>query len=76
MLYIHHGIKQDIKDSLKKFDITKINGQLTNKDMNELTQELGAMLAAIPTTSGGGLRNTNNSSPSTKHTKDASKLSA
>ena len=48
------GIKQDIKDSLKKFNITKIGGEPTNKDMNQLTQELGAMLATVPTTNGGG----------------------
>jgi len=29
------GIKQDIKDSLKKFKITKIGGQPTDKDMNK-----------------------------------------
>jgi hypothetical protein len=28
------GIKQDIKDSLNKFEITKIDGKLTEKDMN------------------------------------------
>ncbi len=50
------GIKQDIKNSLKKSDITKIDGQPTNKDMNQLTRELGAMLATIPTTNGGDHR--------------------
>eukprot|EP00804_Cyclotella_cryptica_P003006 CCRYP_006011-RA/>CCRYP_006011-RA protein AED:0.39 eAED:0.39 QI:0/0/0/1/1/1/2/0/328 len=48
------GIKQDIKDSLEKFDTTKIDGQPTDKDMNQLTRELGAMLATVPTTNGGG----------------------
>ena len=33
------GIKQDIEDSLEKFDITKIDGQLTDKDMNQLIRE-------------------------------------
>ncbi|KAL7480144.1 hypothetical protein ACHAW6_005850 [Cyclotella cf. meneghiniana] len=47
-------IKQDIKESLEKFDITKIDGQPTNKDMNQLTSELGAMLATVPITNGGG----------------------
>jgi hypothetical protein len=28
------GIKQDIEDSLEKFDITKIDGQPTDEDMN------------------------------------------
>ena len=48
------GIKQDIEDSLEKFDITKIDGQPTDEDMNQLTRELGAMLATVPTTNGGG----------------------
>ena len=48
------AIKQDIKESLKKFDITKIDGQLTDKDMNQLTGELRAMIAIVPTTNGGG----------------------
>jgi hypothetical protein len=48
------GIKQDTEESLEKFDTTKINGQPTNKDMNQLTQELGDMLPTIPTTNGGG----------------------
>ncbi len=48
------GIKQDIKDSLKKFNITKIDGQPTDEDMNQLTQELRAMLATVTTTNGGG----------------------
>ncbi len=48
------GVKQDTKESLKKFKITKINVQPTNEDMNQLICELGAMLATIPTTNGGG----------------------
>ena len=48
------GIKQDIEDSLEKFDISKIDGQPTDEDMNQLTRELGAMLATVPTTNGGG----------------------
>ena len=48
------GIKQDIEDSLAKFDTSKIDGQLTDEDMNQLTQELGAMLATVPTTNGEG----------------------
>jgi len=47
------GIKQDIKESLKKFEITKIDGQPTNEVMNQLTSELGAMLNTVPTTNGG-----------------------
>ena len=48
------GINQDNEYTLNKFEITKINGQPTNKDMNQLTCELGAMLATVPTTNGGG----------------------
>lgn len=48
------GIKEDIKDSLEKFEIAKIDGQSTNKAMNQLTRELGAMLATVHTTNGGG----------------------
>ncbi|KAL7479609.1 hypothetical protein ACHAW6_005333 [Cyclotella cf. meneghiniana] len=48
------GIKQDIKDILKKFNITNIDGQPTDKDMNQLNWELGAMLATVPTTNCGG----------------------
>jgi hypothetical protein len=29
------GIKQDIENSLKKFDISKIDGQPTDEDMNQ-----------------------------------------
>ncbi|KAL7475506.1 hypothetical protein ACHAW6_001416, partial [Cyclotella cf. meneghiniana] len=47
-------IKQDIEDNLEKFNITKIDGQPTDDDMNQLTRELGAMLATLPTTNGGG----------------------
>ncbi len=48
------GIKQDIEESLKKFEITKINNQPTNKDMTQLTCEHRAMLATVSTTNGGG----------------------
>jgi hypothetical protein len=48
------GIKQGIEDSLDKFEITKIDCRPTNEDMNQLTRELGTMLATIPTTNSGG----------------------
>jgi hypothetical protein len=48
------GIKQDIEDSLEKLDITKIDGQPACEDINQLTRELGAMLATLPTTNDGG----------------------
>ena len=48
------GIKQDFEESLKKFKITKIDDHPTNKDLKQLTHELRAMLATIPTTNSGG----------------------
>ena len=40
------GIKQDIEDSLNKFDISKIDGPIN--------PGFRAMLATVPTTNGGG----------------------
>ena len=47
------GIKQEIKDSPKDVEVSKIDRQPTNEDMNQLTRELMAMLTTIPTTNGG-----------------------
>ena len=46
------GIKQDVKESLKDFPITKIDGQPTDKDLNRLASKLSEMAATIPTTNG------------------------
>lgn len=39
--------------SLRKYNITKINSQWTNKEKNQITYDLRAMLGTFPTTSGG-----------------------
>ena len=49
------GIRQDIKESLKDFHITKIDGQPTKEDLLKLRQELCEATASIPTTNGGGM---------------------
>lgn len=48
------GMKKDIEENLKQFEITKINDQLANKDMNQPTCELRAILANISSTNGAG----------------------
>ena len=49
------GIKPDIKDNLKIFHITKINGQPTDEDLNKLESKLSEMAASISTSNEGGL---------------------
>ena len=48
------GIKQDVEENLKGFPITKIDGQPTNKDLNQLKTELFEMVASIRTSNNGG----------------------
>lgn len=48
------GIKQDTEDSLKDFEFTKIDGQPTDEDLNQLTKECINAAASISTTNGGG----------------------
>jgi hypothetical protein len=48
------GILQDVFDALKAFKIAKIDGQLTNDDINKLTMQLTAALVTILTTNRGG----------------------
>ena len=48
------GVLQDIFDALKAFELTKIDGQPTNDDINKLTTQLTAALVTISTTIGGG----------------------
>ena len=48
------GILQDMFNALQAFEITKIEGQLTDDDINKLTTQLTAALATISTTNGGG----------------------
>jgi hypothetical protein len=48
------GILQDVFDALKAFEITKIDGQPTDDDINKLTTQLTTALVTISTTNGGG----------------------
>ena len=48
------GIKQDTEDSLKDFEFTKIDGQPTDEDLNQLTKECINAAASVTTTNGGG----------------------
>ena len=48
------GILQDIFNALQAFEITKIDGQPTDDDINKLTTQLTAALVTISTGNGGG----------------------
>jgi hypothetical protein len=48
------GILQDVFDALKAFKIAKIDGQLTDNNINKLTMQLTAALVTILTINGGG----------------------
>ena len=49
------GIKQDIEDNPKGFEVTKIDGQPTDEDLHQLECKLSEMAASIPTTNGGAM---------------------
>ena len=48
------GIRQEVTDSLRDYDFTKIDGQPTDEDLNLLIKELSMAASSIPTTNGGG----------------------
>jgi hypothetical protein len=48
------GIVQDVYNALKAFEVTKIDGQPTDDDINKLTMQLTAALVTISTGNGGG----------------------
>ena len=48
------GILQDVFNALQAFEITKIDGQPTDEDINKLTTQLTAALVTISTANGGG----------------------
>ena len=48
------GILQDVFNALQAFEITKIDGQPTDDDINKLTTQLTAALVTISTTNRGG----------------------
>ena len=48
------GILQDVFNALQAFEITKIDRQPMDDDINKLTTQLTAALVTILTTNGGG----------------------
>ncbi len=46
-------IRHDTEDALEKYEITKIDGQPTEEDLNLLVKELSNALGSIATTNGG-----------------------
>ena len=48
------GILQDVFNALQAFEITKIDGQPTDDNINKLTTQLTAALVTISTANGGG----------------------
>ena len=48
------GYKQDAEEQIEAFQITRINGQPTDEDIDKLVNELTECAATIPTTNGGG----------------------
>jgi hypothetical protein len=48
------GILQEVFNALQAFEITKIDGQPTDDDINRLTTQLTAALVTISTGNGGG----------------------
>ena len=49
------GILQDVFNALQVFELTKIDGQPTEKDINKLTTQLTAALVTILTSNRGGM---------------------
>jgi len=48
------GIRHDVEQGLEKYEITKIDGQPTDEDLNLLTKELTNAAGSIATQNGGG----------------------
>jgi len=48
------GIRQDVEQSLEKYEITKIDGQPTDEDFNLLIKELTNAAGSVATPNGGG----------------------
>ena len=44
---VNMGILQDVFNALKEFELTKIDGQPTDKDINKLTMQLTAALVTV-----------------------------
>eukprot|EP00804_Cyclotella_cryptica_P030725 CCRYP_009148-RA/>CCRYP_009148-RA protein AED:0.45 eAED:0.45 QI:0/0/0/1/0/0.5/2/0/116 len=47
------GICHDVEEGLEKYEITKIDQQLTDEDLNKLTKELTNAAGSVATKSGG-----------------------
>ena len=48
------GIRHDVEQGLEKYEITKIDGQPTDEDLNLLIKELTNAAGSIATENGGG----------------------
>jgi len=48
------GIRHDVEQSLEKYEITKIDGQPTDEDLNLLIKELTNATGSVATRNGGG----------------------
>ncbi len=48
------GIRHDVEQGLKKYEIMKIDGQPKDEDLNLLTKELTNAAGSITTQNGGG----------------------
>ena len=48
------GIRHDVEQNLEKYEITQIDGQPTDKDLNLLIKELTNAAGSIATRNGGG----------------------
>ena len=48
------GLPHDVEQSLEKYKIMKIDGQLTDEDLNLLTKELTNAAGSVATQNGGG----------------------
>ena len=48
------GIRHDVEQGLEKYEITKIDGQPKDEDLNLLTKELTNAAGSVATQNGGG----------------------
>ena len=48
------GIRHDVGEGLEKYEITKIDGQPTDEDLNLLAKELTNAAGSVATQNGGG----------------------
>ena len=48
------GIRHDVEEGLEKYEITKIEGQPTEEDLNQLTLQISNAVGSVATSLGGG----------------------